>query len=428
MRRRGLTFGQRLSLVAAAIALAVPTSIALATPLQAQTGHVTGLIVSGDANSLIVQTPGKAVGVLNALTSAADRLWAGDYPYVWGGGHAEAGIASVGEVGGSGFNGKRRGYDCSGAVAAVLAAGGLWPAGGSVPNDAGVISHLLRAGLIAPGAGTGAHEVTLYDQPGVHIFMSINGRFFGTSDGGRGGDARGGPGWLDAGPDVTSSRFKRYHVVPRVLDARTDAGYTLGFELSTRVELGTGVQAGAGVQLGTEAGVQLGTGAGVQLGTGAGVQLGTGAEAGPGVGSGVLPYPVGTDVAVTYRTTPSGMLVAESVTPIGELSAAGTVQSVGPDGSTLTIVSTTTGAPATFDVMPGSYLAQQLAAGQVVAGDTVSAGYLGTPPAAQTLVALTVTSTPAAATTPTPTPTIPPTTTVTATTPTTTQTAPTPLS
>ena len=47
----------------------------------------------------MIQTPGKAVGVLNALTSAANRVAAADYPYVWGGGHGQAGIASVGAQG-----------------------------------------------------------------------------------------------------------------------------------------------------------------------------------------------------------------------------------------------------------------------------------------------------------------------------------------
>ena len=55
--------------------------------------------------------------------------------------------------------------------------------GSGVPNDAGVISYLRQRGEIAPGAGDGPQEVTLYDDPDVHIFMNINGRFFGTSDG-----------------------------------------------------------------------------------------------------------------------------------------------------------------------------------------------------------------------------------------------------
>ena len=38
--------------------------------------------------------------------------------------------------------------------------------------------------MIAPGVGKGPLEVTLWDHPTVHIFMNIDGRFFGTSDGG----------------------------------------------------------------------------------------------------------------------------------------------------------------------------------------------------------------------------------------------------
>ena len=164
----------------------------LGDPAPAADPGVTGTITSTGSYSFTVQTPGRPTGVLAALTTAANKITAEDYPYVWGGGHGEAGIASVGEKG-PGYNGKRRGYDCSGSVAAVLSGAGLWPAGAGVPNDAGVIQYLRQHGEIAPGAGDGPGEVTLYDDPGVHIFMNINGRFFGTSDGGGGGDKQGRP-------------------------------------------------------------------------------------------------------------------------------------------------------------------------------------------------------------------------------------------
>ena len=155
------------------------------------------------------------------------RSPAEDYPYVWGGGHATAGVASVGLRGGPGANGRRIGFDCSGSVAAVLAAGGLWPAGGGVPGDLGVIQQLLAEHLIAPGPGRTPTEVTLYDEPGVHIFMNINGRFFGTSDGAGGGSRKGGPGWLDDGaPDAYSRAFRQYHVLPGVLRDSTIYGHT----------------------------------------------------------------------------------------------------------------------------------------------------------------------------------------------------------
>src|SRR5581483_1717771 len=77
-----------------------------------------------------------------------------DYPYVYGGGHAEAGVASIG-MKGPGYNGRRVGLDCSGSVAAVLAAAGLWPAGGGVPSDAGIIATLRSERMIVRGVGRG---------------------------------------------------------------------------------------------------------------------------------------------------------------------------------------------------------------------------------------------------------------------------------
>ena len=54
--------------------------------------------------------------MVGALTAAANAVTAGDYPYVYGGGHEAAGTASIG-IKGPGYNGRRIGYDCSGAVA-----------------------------------------------------------------------------------------------------------------------------------------------------------------------------------------------------------------------------------------------------------------------------------------------------------------------
>lgn len=194
---------------------------------------MTGKITYISASAVTVQTPGKSVGVIKALTATANAITAKDYPYVWAGGHAQAGTPSVGTKG-PGYNGRRKGYDCSGSVAAALAGAGLWPSGSPVPGDAGVIAQLLRAHVIAPGAGTAPTEVTLYDDPGVHIFMNIDGRFFGTSDGG-GGNSEGGPAWLDDGAwDASSSKYKRYHVLASVLANKTNSGQSFTFE--TRAE------------------------------------------------------------------------------------------------------------------------------------------------------------------------------------------------
>jgi hypothetical protein len=99
---------------------------------------------------------------LNAMIARANAIDRASYPYVWGGGHG-------------GFNGP---YDCSGAVSAVLHAGGYL----NTPMVSGAL-----AGFGAPGPGT----VTIFANPG-HTFMSIQGRGFGTGAENPGGGA----GWL----------------------------------------------------------------------------------------------------------------------------------------------------------------------------------------------------------------------------------------
>ncbi len=348
-----------------AVLVALPTA-AFATLLPPRSQQVTGTLTSAGLYSFTVQTAGRATGVLNALADAADKIAAEDLPYVWGGGHAQVGSASIG-IKGPGHNGKRQGYDCSGSVAAVLAGAGLWPAGSGVPNDAGVIRYLLQRGEIAPGAGIGPQEVTLYDEPGVHIFMNIDGRFFGTSDGAGGGDKRGGPGWLDDGAwDAHNPRFRRYHLLGSVLKTTTSAGYTTTFEF------------GAGVN--------------------------------------VSELPAGTRVTVNYQTTNQGTMVAQTVTPVGQTTASGIVQSIAPSGGSFTLT-TVSGGTRTFPAAAGSALARALVDGRVATGDTVSVTYISRP--TLTVLSVTVTAVPTPTTT-TPTITTPTTTTPTTTTPTTT--------
>jgi hypothetical protein len=237
---------------------------------------------------------------------------------------------------GPGYNGKRTGYDGSGSVAAVLAGAGLWPAGGGVPNDAGIIAQLLREHLITRGAGTGPVEVTLYDHPGVHIFMNIDGRFFGTSDGGGGGNSHGGAGWLDDGaPDAWSRSYKPYHFFPSVLKGSTTAGHIDSFELSALA--------------GDAAALQLGV-----------------------------------KVRVTYAQTRSGSMFATTLDYPGAITASGTVQSIAADGGSLTIQTADGGSltlvteaaePPVYTIMPG---------------DAVEVTYI---PSGSNLIALTVTVT-----------------------------------
>ena len=194
---------------------------------------VTGPITALGSSWFTVQTSGRRVGVINALTAAATTITNENTPYVWGGGHAEAGVPSVGAKG-SGSTRARKGFDCSGAVTAVLAGAGLWPAGAGVPADNGVISELLSEHLIARGVASAPDGVTLYDDPGVHIFMNIDGRFFGTSDGAGGGDAAGGAGWLaDGAWDASSRAYRKYHLLPTVLAQKTSYGNDFTFQLPT---------------------------------------------------------------------------------------------------------------------------------------------------------------------------------------------------
>ncbi len=225
---------------------------ALAAPAGAQAVNLqyeSGSVVALNGTTITIQTGGRATGVIKALTDAANAITAKDYPYVWGGGHAEAGVASVGERG-PGYNGKRIGFDCSGAVTAVLAGAGLWTPGSGVPADNGVIAELEANHLIARGVGTAPNEVTLYDDPGVHIFMNIDGRFFGTSDGGGGGDKKGGPGWLDDGAwDATDPSFKKYHLLPSVLRTSTTYGNDYTFVVGPYFSE-VGLEVGEGIRIG----------------------------------------------------------------------------------------------------------------------------------------------------------------------------------
>ena len=340
------------ALILSSVAPAASANVRSASSLRvAARGSVTGTITALSGSSFTIQTSGRRTGVVNALTAAAAHVTGQDYPYVYGGGHAQAGIASVG-MKGPGYNGKRTGYDCSGSVAAVLAGAGLWPAGGGVPNDAGIIAQLWQEHLIARGAGTGPVEVTLYDHPGVHIFMNIDGRFFGTSDGGGGGNPRGGAGWLDDGaPDAASRSYKPYHFFPWVLKGSTTAGHIDSFQL--------GALAGDATVL-----------------------------------------ELGVKVRVAYAQTRSGAMFATALSYPGAITASGTVQSIADDYISLTI-QTADGQTLTLATEDATQLLQE-----VLAGDTVSVTYVAS---GSTLIALalTVTATPAPSTTGTPTPGVP---------------------
>src|SRR3984885_2466027 len=241
-------------LVPASGGLAPQTSTAAAsgagtTSLAPGQGHVAGTVLGVSGRTFAIEASGGRMSVVTALIDAANNVTAGNFPYVYGGGHALAGIASIG-IKGPGYNGRRIGFDCSGSVAAVLSGAGLWQVATGVPNDARIIAQLLGEHLIARGAGHGTNEVTLYDDPGVHIFMNIDGYFFGTSDGGGGGDAAGGAGWLDDGaPDAHSHVYKAYHLLPGLLGEQTTFAKLFTFQTGAQPSVVKGLELGGEAQV-----------------------------------------------------------------------------------------------------------------------------------------------------------------------------------
>lgn len=103
--------------------------------------------------------------LLEALVAEADRIDRLELPYVWGGGHQSSPAPPDGP------------FDCSGAVSRVLQAVGY-------PIPTLVSGQFMRVGEPGPG------RVTVWAYDG-HVFLTIDGRGWGT-----GSAPRGGAGWL----------------------------------------------------------------------------------------------------------------------------------------------------------------------------------------------------------------------------------------
>lgn len=233
---------RHLTAAAAAVGLTVSALGLASASASAATPTVTGTIVAVTPADFIIKTPGSTGGKLNQMVSYADKLESKNYPYVYGGGHAKVGVASGTHA---------KGFDCSSVVAAVLEAGGLWPKGTSVPGDTGVIRDLVAKKEIASGPASGPYQVAVFDKPGEDIQLKINGRFFGTGAG-----RRGGAGWLDG--TVGFPGYKEYHVLPSVLGERSSDGNDMTFTFgnsASQETIATEITVGAEVQVSyTEAG------------------------------------------------------------------------------------------------------------------------------------------------------------------------------
>ncbi len=123
------------------------------------------------ANKLIPRfAKGGKVGGMSAMISLANAFDRANEPYVWGGGHGD-------------FLTSPTGVDCSGAVSAILHAGGLLQ---GAPMVSGALMNWGRP-------ASGGEPLVVYANPG-HTVMSLNGRTFGTS----GSNPGGGAGWINA--------------------------------------------------------------------------------------------------------------------------------------------------------------------------------------------------------------------------------------
>jgi hypothetical protein len=112
---------------------------------------------------------------VDKMIREANAIASHNYAYQWGGGHGSLGSPT---------GGPGPGYDCSGAVSAVLGADGLI-------GSPEVASQFMGYG--APGPGK---WVSIYASPG-HVFMSLMGRYFGTS----GQNPGGGANWIPRFPE-----------------------------------------------------------------------------------------------------------------------------------------------------------------------------------------------------------------------------------
>jgi hypothetical protein len=131
-------------------------------------------------------------GGLAAMASKASEIDRHHYQYAWGGGHRSLGQPSMGTLHKAGGP-IGLGYDCSGAVSAVLGAAG-------VVNRPMVSGELANDNSLPRGPG----RVTIYANAG-HTFMRIAGRYFGTS----GSNPNGGAGWF---PGMGSAGYTVRHV------------------------------------------------------------------------------------------------------------------------------------------------------------------------------------------------------------------------
>lgn len=121
---------------------------------------------------------------LQQMFAEANAIASHNYNYEWGGGHSSIGVPSHWDGTPSHGSGPGVGFDCSGAVSAVLNAAGLL----STPLDA--------AGFMSWGSPGPGKFVNIFADPD-HTFMQLAGNYFGTSTAENPG---GGANWIPVFP------------------------------------------------------------------------------------------------------------------------------------------------------------------------------------------------------------------------------------
>lgn len=122
--------------------------------------------------------------IVSRAIRAANFINSAHLPYVWGGGHGTPGVPTKGPRHKGGKDVTGPGFDCSGAVSAILYAAGIVKHGGDAAS-------LTRFGHAAKGN----EAIVIYARGGgdAHTVMQIDGRYFGTNQSNPGGGA----GWFD---------------------------------------------------------------------------------------------------------------------------------------------------------------------------------------------------------------------------------------
>lgn len=174
---KGLTAAQLLGAITPTTPSTGPSPGISGAPAAQATTSLPSAPVPGKGDPVAGQTPAPP-SAFRAMLDEANKISGTHSNYEWGGGHNPQFAPTTGSGHGSGPG---VGYDCSGAISAILHAAGKL-------DQPMVAQQFMSYGLPGPGS---KQDLTIYASP-THVFAEINGRYFGTSMANPGGGA----GWF----------------------------------------------------------------------------------------------------------------------------------------------------------------------------------------------------------------------------------------